>query len=51
MKINKTERGLRYVISKGQLITINQDIERTLPDILTNFGYELEIPKSISTME
>ncbi|MDD3089382.1 MAG: GTP-binding protein, partial [Candidatus Omnitrophica bacterium] len=53
MKINKKPNEvLRYVIGKGQLITINQDIEEELArDILTNFGYELEIPKSISTME
>lgn len=52
-RINKKPNEvLQYAVSKGHFLNINQDLDEELTrDILTHFGYELEIPKTIASME
>lgn len=52
-KINKKPNEIiQFAIGKGHLLNINQDIEEDLAkQILTHFGFELEIPASIASME
>jgi len=43
---------IQYLMGKGALLTINQDLDEDLVrDIMENFGYELEVPQTIEAME
>ena len=43
---------IQYLMGKGAHVSINQDLEEDLiRDIMTHFGYELELPETIESME
>ena len=43
---------MQYLMGKGALININQDLEEdVVKDIMDNFGFILEIPETIESME
>lgn len=52
-RMNKKPNELiQYAISKGQLLNINQDLDEDLTrEMLSHFGFELEVPASIASME
>jgi translation initiation factor IF-2 len=52
-KINKKPNEIiQYAIGKGHFLNINQDIDEDLTkQMLTHFGFELEVPVSIASME
>ncbi|MFH1305970.1 MAG: translation initiation factor IF-2 [Candidatus Omnitrophota bacterium] len=43
---------IQYLMQKGALININQDLdEEVVRDIMAHFGYELELPRTMETIE
>jgi translation initiation factor IF-2 len=43
---------IQYLMSKGAAVNINQNLdEDIIRDILSSFGYELQLPKTIESME
>ncbi|MFH1552045.1 MAG: translation initiation factor IF-2 [Candidatus Omnitrophota bacterium] len=43
---------IQYLMGKGALVNINQDLEEdVVRDVMAHFGYELEIPETIESME
>lgn len=52
-RINKKPNELiQFAIGKGHLLNINQDLDEALTrEMLTHFGFELEVPASIASME
>jgi len=52
-RINKKPNDiLQYLMDKGLFASINQDLEEDLArDIVLNFGYELELPDTIESIE
>ncbi len=48
----KPNAVIQYLMSKGAFVNINQDLEEdVVRDIMKNFGYELELPETLETME
>ncbi|MFH1877429.1 MAG: translation initiation factor IF-2 [Candidatus Omnitrophota bacterium] len=52
-RINKKPNELiSYVMSRGLMVNINQDLEEDIVrEIMTYFGYELDVPKTVETIE
>ena len=43
---------IQYLMGRGALVNINQDLEEdVVRDVMANFGYELEIPDTIESIE
>ena len=43
---------IQYLMGQGMLININQELEEdTVRDVMANFGYELELPQTIESIE
>jgi translation initiation factor IF-2 len=53
LQINKKPNEIiQYVMGKGMLVNINQDLEEdVVRDIMTNFGYELELHETVESIE
>ncbi|MEA3489500.1 MAG: translation initiation factor IF-2, partial [Candidatus Omnitrophota bacterium] len=53
LRINvKPNDIIQYLMKEGAFININQDLEEdVVRDIMENFGYKLEIPRTIESME
>ncbi|MGB2600588.1 MAG: translation initiation factor IF-2 [Candidatus Omnitrophota bacterium] len=48
----KPNEIIQYVMGKGMLVNINQDLEEdAVRDIMTYFGYELELHDTVASME
>jgi translation initiation factor IF-2 len=48
----KPSEIIQYVMGKGMLVNINQDLEEdAVRDIMTYFGYELELHDTVASME